>query len=105
MAKAVINSALETLRGRIGDLVFKRYDYGTVVTRVPRMDKVVFSAKQRAQQGRMKEAGRFYRAVLADPELRRKYERIATRRKIPLSAVTLEVFMQSARAQRAAEKA
>lgn len=103
MAKTQLNTALTTLRGRVGDLVFKQYAYGTVVTRVPRMGRVAFTAKQRAHQQRVKDAGRFYRQVVADPELKRKYERIARRRKIPLSAVTLEVFLRETRPQRAAQ--
>lgn len=105
MARALVNSALEAIRGRVGNLIFKQYDYGTVVTRVPRMNKVVFSAKQLAHQQRVKAAGKFYREVLANEELRKKYERLARRRGIPLPAVTLQAFMKGARNQRSAETA
>lgn len=94
MAKVKLNSALKTLRGRVGDLIFKQYSYGLVVTRPPRMDKVKFSRKQLAHQRRMQAAGKFYQQVQADPKLWAKYARIAARRGIPVSAVTCEEFMK-----------
>jgi hypothetical protein len=101
MAKAIINSALQTLRGRIGDLVFKQYDYGTVVTRVPRMNRVKPSRKQLAHRQDVKAAGKFYRRVLNDPTLRAQYGAVAAKERIPLSAVTLRAFFRQLREERA----
>lgn len=94
MAKTTLNAVLSSIRGRVGDVVFKRYSYGTVVTRVPRMEQVKWSPAQLAQRQRMREAGKFYRSVLADPKLKKKYETIAAKKKIPLSAATMAEFLK-----------
>ena len=97
MAKAIVNAALSGLRGRVGDVVFKQYPYGTVVTRVPRMEKVKPSEKQRAHRKKVKAAAAFYREVLADPERRKKFEAVAKKKGWPLSAVTLREYFLSRR--------
>jgi hypothetical protein len=102
MAKTKLNSAMKTLRGRVGDVVFKQYRYGVVVSKVPRMDQVKPSVAQLEHQGRVRAAGRFYHEVRADPQLRAKFSRIAKRRGIPLSAVTLQEFLKRTAAAPAA---
>lgn len=82
------------IRGRVGDVVFKQYRYGTVVTRVPRMGQVKWSAAQLAQRKKMRAAGEFHRSVLADPALKKKYQAIAAKKKIPLSAATMGDFLR-----------
>lgn len=94
MAKTKLNTALTSIRGRIGDLVYKHYSYGTVITRVPRMTHIKWSPAQIAHRQRVREAGIFYRAVLADPRLKKKFEAIAAKKKIPLPAATLADFMR-----------
>ena len=94
MARTVINTALMELRGRVGDLVFKRYKYGTVVTRVPRMERVKRTAKQLEHQARFAAWADFHRAVLADPERKRKFTARARKQGWPLTAVTLQAFFR-----------
>lgn len=94
MAKSRLNTALTALRGRVGDLIFKQYDYGTVVTRAPRMKNVKWSPAQIAHRQRVKAAGAFYRAVVSDPTLKKKFEAVAAKKRIPLSAVTLAEYMK-----------
>lgn len=94
MAKTRLDPALASLRGRVGDLIYKKYSYGTVVTRVPRMEQVKWSSAQLDHRERVRAAGAFYRAVLADEKLKQKYQAIAVKRKIPLSAVTMAEFMK-----------
>ena len=95
MARTVINSALTTLSGKIGDLVFKHYSYGTVVTRVPRMGNIKPSAKQAAHREKVKAAAAFYREVLADPARRKRFEAIAKKKGWPLSAVALREYFRT----------
>src|SRR4051812_19296392 len=97
MAKADIDTALGGLHGKIDGLVYKTYSYGTVVTRIPRMENVQWSPAQRAHRERVKAAAVFYRTVLADPALKKKFTAIAKRKHIPLSAVTLKEYMKQAR--------
>lgn len=50
MATARSNSALTGLRGRVGDLVYKRYGDKIVVTRVPQFDGEWSAAQRRARE-------------------------------------------------------
>ena len=96
MATATLNSALKGLRGQIGEWVYKQYSYGTVVTRVPRMKGIKPSAAQRTHRDRVRAAAKFYREVLADPVLLKRYSALARRRGIPLPAVTLAEYFKRA---------
>src|ERR1041385_3696280 len=97
MATVRLNSALESLRGRVGEWVYKQYSYGTVVTRVPKMEGIKPSAAQRAHRNRVRAAGKFYQQVLADPVLLKRYSTLARRRGSPLPAVTLAEYFKAAR--------
>jgi hypothetical protein len=94
MATVKLNSALRHLRGAIDGFVFKQYRYGTVITRVPRMNRVAPTAAQLQQRERFRQAARFHHAVLADPTLKKRYSATARKKGIPLSAVTLAKFMK-----------
>jgi type I restriction-modification system DNA methylase subunit len=100
MAKVLMNSALRQLRGQVDQWVFKRYCYGTVVTRRPDMSRVKPSAAQRAHREKVKEAGEFYKKVLQDPVLLKRYRAVAKKKKLPLPAVTLAEFFRTARETR-----
>ena len=97
MGKTQLHPPFAALRGRVGDLVFKQYSYGTVVTRVPRMGKVEWSPAQRAHRAKVRLAAKFYREVLSDAALKKKYQAIARKKKIPLPAATLAAFMRRER--------
>ena len=94
VAKAKLNSAMADLRGQIDGWVFKRYGNKLVVTRRPRMENVIWSRAQLAHWDKVRASGAFYQSVLADPILKRRYEAIAAKKGIPLSAVTLVEFMR-----------
>jgi len=93
MAKTKLNSVLAALSGQIDGLVFKHYANGVVVSRRPRMDHIKPSPKQIAQRERFRAAAVFHREVLADSALKRKYQATATKKGVPLSAVTMAAFM------------
>jgi len=84
MAKAKLNTGIRTLRGRVGDVIFKHYSYGRRVAlsadEEPKIQRGAAGASAAGEGG-----GAFYRQVVADATLRRKYARIAARRHIPLS--------------------
>jgi hypothetical protein len=95
MAIATLDLALAGLRGRVGKWVYKQYAYGTVVTRLPRMEGIKPTAAQLAHRNRVRAAGKFYREVLADPVLLKRYSALARRRGIPLPAVTLAEYFKT----------
>lgn len=94
MARVRLNSALNEVRGDLDGFVFKHYAYGTVVSRRPRMAHLTLTPAQRAQRERFKAAAKFYRTVLADPALKRRYTAQAKKEGVPLSAVTLRVYLR-----------
>src|SRR4051812_24437148 len=89
MPKILFNSALAGMRGTLDGFVYKHYKKdkrGHVVSRVPDMSNVVPSAAQLARREKMREAGEFHRRVLADPHLKKNYQRTAKQRGINLPA-------------------
>jgi hypothetical protein len=64
------------LRGRIGNLVFKKYRYGTVVTPVPDMSRAGCSEKQRAQRERFQHAIARVKEALRDPQQKAFFEKM-----------------------------
>jgi hypothetical protein len=96
MAKVQLNAALKSLRGAMDGYVYKHYKdkRGTVLGRVPDMSRVKPSSAQLAQRDRMRAAGEFHRQVLADPKLLRKYQKLAKRQGINLSAATMAAAMR-----------
>lgn len=95
MAKVKLNSALRELRGNVDGLIFKRYKTGVVVSRSPRMDGIKASPAQLAQREHFRRAAKFHRDVLADPRDKRRYSAVATKRGLPLSAVTFAAYLKT----------
>jgi hypothetical protein len=92
MPKINLNAALESLTGTLDGVVFKHYrkdKRGLVLSRKPDMSKVKPSPAQLARRKLMRQAGEFHRQVLADPKLLKKYEAIAQKKRINLSAATM----------------
>jgi hypothetical protein len=66
MKKIPISHSL--IRGAIGKkLVFKQYQYGSVITKFPCMDNIVASPAQQYRRNIFKEAVAFARSVNNDP--------------------------------------
>lgn len=101
MATARLNSALRGVHGQLDQWVYKHYSYGTVITRRPRMENVIWSPAQKAHREQVRAAAAFYRIVVADPKLARRYQAIATRKRLPLSAVTMAEFFKQQRTTQA----
>jgi hypothetical protein len=92
MPKLKLNSALASVRGTLDGWVYKHYKAdkrGLVLSRRPDMSQVRPSPAQLARRQLMREAGAFHRRVLKDPVLLKKYQAIARRRRINLSAATM----------------
>jgi hypothetical protein len=62
-----------SIRGRVGDRVYKTYGHKIIVTRVPRFDGYEPSAAQRDRRGKMRAATAYAQAVYADPAAKAIY--------------------------------
>ncbi|MDP4261051.1 MAG: hypothetical protein Q8941_00855 [Bacteroidota bacterium] len=69
------NSALKGIRGRVGNLIFKQYSYGTVVTLVPDMDNVKTTPQQRAQRDYFAEAVAYAKEISRNPGKKEAYRK------------------------------
>jgi hypothetical protein len=94
MAKILMDPSIQSVRGQIGGFVYRQYKWGTVVSKAPDMSKIRPSAAQRSQRAGFKAAAKFYRQVLADPVLKRRYTALSKRTGLPISALTLRDFLK-----------
>jgi hypothetical protein len=93
MAIAKLNPSFKPLRGKVGGLVFKHYADKVVVTRAPTFTGN-WSTAQRDGRKRFALASAYARTVCADPLLRAKYEKIATRRGLTVRSVVISAYLQ-----------
>ena len=77
MARVKLNPALEAIQGKVGDLVFKRFEGNEIVSRMPDRTGIVPTANQLAQQDKFRLAALYGKAVLADPVSRTVYQEAA----------------------------
>jgi len=96
MAKSILTPALSQLRGKVGNLVFRRLYGRTVVSAAPDFSRRKLSAAQKAHCQRFKTAAQPARLALKDPKRKAAYQATARRQNRPLIAVAI-----SARASRA----
>ncbi len=100
MLKISLNAALTRLTGTMDGWVYKHYrkdKRGHVLSRKPDMSQVKPSPAQLTRRKLMRQAGEFHRQVLADPRLLKKYQAIARKERINLSAATMgEVLRRKA---------
>lgn len=64
------------IRGKVGNLVFKKYKTGTVITRYPDMSRAGCSALQRTQRSRFQQAIILTKEALADPGQKRYFKKL-----------------------------
>jgi hypothetical protein len=73
MAKIKSNVLVDGFSGRLQDLLFRQYDHGTVVSKMPDRSKVKLSLKQKKANKRFQQAVQYAQSVLADPVLQKQY--------------------------------
>jgi len=78
MARA---SSIITLKGRVGELIFKKYGNKMVVSKVPDMSGIKPTKKQKAKRSRFKEAVAYAQAIVRDPEKKAAYKKTLRRGK------------------------
>jgi hypothetical protein len=95
MAKVKLNPTFERIQGKIGDLVYRRYEGEEVVGRMPDRTGIVPTANQLAQMEKFRLAALYGKAVLADPDTRTIYEDAAKGKGVPLFALTVGDFLNA----------
>lgn len=94
MAKVTLNPLMERIRGKIGELVFKRFFDRTIVGRNPDRSGLEPSAAQTAVRSRFGLAAGYARAVFADPVRKQAYVLVAKARGVPAFALTLGDYLK-----------
>ena len=95
MAKVKLNPVLEQIRGRVGDLVFRRRTGGVVVSRNPDRSGLVLSALQEAVRERFRLAALYGNAVYADPAQKEVYLAAAKKRGVTAFALAVGDFLHA----------
>ena len=87
-----LNPVLEQFRGKIGDLVFRRYGEEVIVCRKPDAEGKELTPGQATARERFKLAAVYGRTALADPESKTLYESKAKKSGHPVFSVTIADF-------------
>jgi hypothetical protein len=77
MADVQLHQVLRRIRGKVGDVVFKKRGNTLYISRRPDFSKRKLSAAQKRSVARFRAAVRYAQGVLADPQARRPFERAA----------------------------
>ena len=95
MAKVKLNPILVELHGKVGDMVFRRTRNGGVsLIRKADMSKVKWSPAQVANRQRFREAAAYAKQLLADPQVRAAYEKLAAQQGKRASEVAVSEYLQ-----------
>jgi hypothetical protein len=80
MPKVKLQSPIIEIRGTLYDVVFKLSPHGKmIVTKRPDMSKVKWSMAQKEQRQRFKQAVAYAKTALAEPKVRKVYEKMAAK--------------------------
>ena len=93
MAKVKLNPVMEQVSGKIGDIVFKRYEDGVIMTRTPNRDGLVPTVGQTDHRERFRQAAAYGKAAFADPARKALYETAGKARRKPAFALTVSDFL------------
>lgn len=92
MAKVALNPVLETLHGKVGDLVFRRYHDDVIITRTPGTAGRPPTGGQAAVREQFRLATVYGKAVMADPAKKEVYASAAARKGVPAFALAIGDF-------------
>ena len=91
MAKVKLNPVLEGFRGKIGDLIFKRYNNEVVVTRSPDVTAAP-TQNQIEHREKFRLAALYGKTVMADPESKALYDAKSKQTDVPVFALAIADF-------------
>ena len=89
-----LNPAFDEVRGRFGNLVFKRFFGKVIITHVPDFTGQVQTDAQKAVREKFRRASWYGKTVLADEQTRKLYEEVAKSRKQPLMSLIMQDFLK-----------
>jgi len=94
MAKIILNSGIQRIRGKMGNAVFRLSPTGELtITKLPNMSRVKWSKAQKEHRQRFKQAVAYARAAMAEPEVRAVYEKMAAKQhKRPFDMAVSDYF-------------
>jgi len=95
MAKVKLAPAVESIRGHVGNMLFKRWEGQEIVGKLPDRSAIVASADQLAQQEKFRLATVYGKACMADPETKQPYEDKADSRGVPAFALMVADFLNA----------
>ena len=95
MAKVKLNPVMEQVRGKIGDLVFKRYEDRVIIARNADHDGLVPTTGQSGQRERFRQAAAYGKGAFADPAQKALYEAAARVRREPAFAVAVSDYLNA----------
>jgi len=95
MASTTFNGFLDRIKGRFGNIVFKKRNGVTFISRPPAPSTVPPSDAQLAARDRFRLAAAYAKSVLADPVLRPLYEQLARGRQRPVFSVAIGDYFKS----------
>ena len=95
MANVKMNPVIDEMRGKVGELVFKRYGDALIVTRAPSTSDHEGTPGQLAVRERFREAALYGKLALAQPAVREVYMAMARERKCPVTSLTIADFFHA----------
>lgn len=95
MAIARLNPLLESIRGAVGDVVFKQYGTKLVISRKPVFRNRTFGPAQKGCQERFRQAALFAQQLMADPSARKLYEEESRVKGKPVRSLMIADFLHA----------
>ena len=93
MARVKLNPVLDAIHGKVGDLVFRTFNHGDFVGKIPDRTGVVPSTDQLAQMEKFRLAVLYGKSVMADAVTKQIYTDAAARKGQPVFALTVGDFL------------
>jgi hypothetical protein len=93
MAKVKLNPVMEQMRGKIGDLVFRKYEDRVIVARNPDRDGYILSAVQTDHRERFRQAAAYGKSAFADPAQKALYDAAGKARRKPAFALAVSDYL------------
>lgn len=95
MAKVALNPILENIQGQVGDLVFRRFGDGVVISRKSDNSQYPPTAAQLATRERFRDGAQYGKLVMGDAALKPVYAAVARTRKKPIFSVVVADYLHA----------
>jgi hypothetical protein len=94
MAKITLSPMIKQIRGKMGDVVFRVSPTGKqTIIKLADMSNVKWSKAQKAHRQRFKQAVAYAKAAMAEPKVRKVYEKMAAKQhKRPFDMAVSDYF-------------